>query len=343
MRRRWPRRPRTRCSRLSRSRPRSPTYPALLRARAARRHDRLALPDGPVPPRAVRRRSPGLVGDEAVGRGSRRRPRAREFLLTTRAGLALRETAVQAAATAANGESLGGPCSTSAEAAGGRPGERAEEEMPREASREAAPGGHRAGRSGSRAGPGPPRSTSPSASRHLVPRSRGARRGRPELVYNCDRLEALRAEAEGLDPPARPRGDGAGARHATAPDPQRFRRACTRGPLVPPRRDYVLRGTNMATLIEGPGSAKERRIGMRLWLGVAFAAVGLITAAAVYLLVRDSSGKSLPRARPSSRSAARSGSPTASPTASRSTSTRRSRARAPTASTPGSSTPRASC
>ena len=49
----------------------------------------------------------------------------------------------------------------------------------------------------------------------------------------------------------------------------------------------------MATLIEGPGSAKERRIGMRLWLGVAFAAVGLITAAAVYLLVRDSSGKSL--------------------------------------------------
>ena len=49
----------------------------------------------------------------------------------------------------------------------------------------------------------------------------------------------------------------------------------------------------MATLIEGPGSATERRIGMRLWLGVAFAAVGLITAAAVYLLVRDSSGKSL--------------------------------------------------
>ena len=32
---------------------------------------------------------------------------------------------------------------------------------------------------------------------------------------------------------------------------------------------------------------------MRLWLGAAFAAVGLITAAAVYLLVRDSSGKSL--------------------------------------------------
>ena len=32
---------------------------------------------------------------------------------------------------------------------------------------------------------------------------------------------------------------------------------------------------------------------MRLWLGVCFAAVGLITAAAVYLLVRDSSGRSL--------------------------------------------------
>ncbi|MFN2612460.1 MAG: ATP-binding protein [Solirubrobacterales bacterium] len=32
---------------------------------------------------------------------------------------------------------------------------------------------------------------------------------------------------------------------------------------------------------------------MRLWLGIAFAAVGLITAAAVYLLVRDSSGRTL--------------------------------------------------
>ncbi len=32
---------------------------------------------------------------------------------------------------------------------------------------------------------------------------------------------------------------------------------------------------------------------MRLWLGVCFAAVGLITAAAVYLLVRDSSGRTL--------------------------------------------------
>ena len=49
----------------------------------------------------------------------------------------------------------------------------------------------------------------------------------------------------------------------------------------------------MATGIEGPASVKRRRIGMRLWLGVAFASVGLITAAAVYLLVRDSSGKSL--------------------------------------------------
>ncbi len=49
----------------------------------------------------------------------------------------------------------------------------------------------------------------------------------------------------------------------------------------------------MAPLIEGAGSAKRRRIAMRLWLGAAFAALGLITAAAVYLLVRDSSGKSL--------------------------------------------------
>jgi len=32
---------------------------------------------------------------------------------------------------------------------------------------------------------------------------------------------------------------------------------------------------------------------MRLWLGTCFAAVGLITAAAVYLLVRDSSGHTL--------------------------------------------------
>jgi two-component system phosphate regulon sensor histidine kinase PhoR len=49
----------------------------------------------------------------------------------------------------------------------------------------------------------------------------------------------------------------------------------------------------MATRIDQPTSARRPRIGMRLWLGVAFAAVGLITAAAVYLLVRDSSGKSL--------------------------------------------------
>jgi two-component system phosphate regulon sensor histidine kinase PhoR len=49
----------------------------------------------------------------------------------------------------------------------------------------------------------------------------------------------------------------------------------------------------MANTLEGSASGKRRRIGMRLWLGFAFAAVGLITAAAVYLLVRDSSGKSL--------------------------------------------------
>src|SRR5437867_3629897 len=36
-----------------------------------------------------------------------------------------------------------------------------------------------------------------------------------------------------------------------------------------------------------------RRIGMRLWLGVAFAAVGLITAGTVYLIVRDSSERVL--------------------------------------------------
>src|SRR5687767_8603770 len=35
----------------------------------------------------------------------------------------------------------------------------------------------------------------------------------------------------------------------------------------------------------------RRRIGMRLWLGAAFAAVTLITAAAVYLFVDDSSGR----------------------------------------------------
>jgi two-component system, OmpR family, phosphate regulon sensor histidine kinase PhoR len=39
----------------------------------------------------------------------------------------------------------------------------------------------------------------------------------------------------------------------------------------------------------GPG----RRIGMRLWLGAAFAAVTLITAAAVYVFVDDSSGRTL--------------------------------------------------
>jgi two-component system phosphate regulon sensor histidine kinase PhoR len=51
----------------------------------------------------------------------------------------------------------------------------------------------------------------------------------------------------------------------------------------------------MANTLEGSASGNRRRIGMRLWLGFAFAAVGLITAAAVYLLVRDSSGKSLTR------------------------------------------------
>jgi signal transduction histidine kinase/HAMP domain-containing protein len=42
-----------------------------------------------------------------------------------------------------------------------------------------------------------------------------------------------------------------------------------------------------------PKRLGRRRIGMRLWLGAAFAVVGLITAAAVYLLVRDSSGRTL--------------------------------------------------
>lgn len=42
-----------------------------------------------------------------------------------------------------------------------------------------------------------------------------------------------------------------------------------------------------------PRSLDKRHIGMRIWLGSAFAVVGLITAAAVYLLVRDSSGRTL--------------------------------------------------
>jgi signal transduction histidine kinase/HAMP domain-containing protein len=42
-----------------------------------------------------------------------------------------------------------------------------------------------------------------------------------------------------------------------------------------------------------PRHLGKRHIGMRLWLGCAFALVGLITAAAVYLLVRDSSGRTL--------------------------------------------------
>jgi two-component system, OmpR family, phosphate regulon sensor histidine kinase PhoR len=42
-----------------------------------------------------------------------------------------------------------------------------------------------------------------------------------------------------------------------------------------------------------PRRLDKRHIGMRLWLGCAFALVGLITAAAVYLLVRDSSGRTL--------------------------------------------------
>ena len=53
---------------------------------------------------------------------------------------------------------------------------------------------------------------------------------------------------------------------------------------------------------------------MRLWLGAAFAGVGLITAVAVYLFVSNSSERVLQTARPSSRSGARSGWPTGSAT-----------------------------
>src|SRR5687768_7192818 len=42
-----------------------------------------------------------------------------------------------------------------------------------------------------------------------------------------------------------------------------------------------------------PARLSKRRIGMRWWLGITFALVGLITAAAVYLLVQDSSGRTL--------------------------------------------------
>ncbi|MGZ5309837.1 MAG: ATP-binding protein [Solirubrobacterales bacterium] len=49
----------------------------------------------------------------------------------------------------------------------------------------------------------------------------------------------------------------------------------------------------MATRVSLPSPPNRPRIGMRLWLGTCFAAVGLITAAAVYLLVQDSSGRSL--------------------------------------------------
>jgi signal transduction histidine kinase len=49
----------------------------------------------------------------------------------------------------------------------------------------------------------------------------------------------------------------------------------------------------MATRVGPTDSGRKPRIGMRLWLGTAFAVVGLITAAAVYLIVRDSSGRTL--------------------------------------------------
>jgi hypothetical protein len=44
---------------------------------------------------------------------------------------------------------------------------------------------------------------------------------------------------------------------------------------------------------ESTGLLRGRRIGMRLWLGAAFAGVTLITAFAVYIFVDDSSGRTL--------------------------------------------------
>ena len=41
------------------------------------------------------------------------------------------------------------------------------------------------------------------------------------------------------------------------------------------------------------GLLRGRRVGMRLWLGAAFALVTLITAFAVYIFVDDSSGRTL--------------------------------------------------
>ncbi len=49
----------------------------------------------------------------------------------------------------------------------------------------------------------------------------------------------------------------------------------------------------MARLVGQAERGRRPRVSMRLWLGIAFAVVGLITAAAVYLVVRDSSGKTL--------------------------------------------------
>ena len=49
----------------------------------------------------------------------------------------------------------------------------------------------------------------------------------------------------------------------------------------------------MATVSTGRGEPPRRGVGMRLWLGAAFAGVTLITAASVYVFVDDSSDRTL--------------------------------------------------
>ena len=63
-------------------------------------------------------------------------------------------------------------------------------------------------------------------------------------------------------------------------------------PRLPGAQACVNKGSEMATGHMGSG-LRHRRVGMRVWLGAAFAGVALITASSIYVFVDDSSNRTL--------------------------------------------------
>ena len=156
---------------------------------------------------------------------------------------------------------------------------------------------------------GPPRSTSRSRSAaawftDLARLRRGGRRAGPQ---RRSRRRAGRADAEGLDPVAARRGRGAarwrpgGGSRSTSTRSWRWKLSSTGPPHPWTRADRCSKKVGEMSALsppELPSTAErpaiqpvtsKRPFGVRLWLALMFAAIGILTGTSVYLFVSESS------------------------------------------------------